>query len=80
MRRGRAGLLIRFLEIFGYRKDDAGKKELWKTRVHLLSNGARIAMESFVEQKMEEMKVRKLVEWDVEAVRGRLAEVVLEDD
>jgi hypothetical protein len=64
--------------LFGWREDRVGKSELWKTRVHLLSEGARNAMEPFVERKVEEMKERKLVEWDPEAARSRLAEVLFD--
>lgn len=63
---------------FGRREDRVEKNELWKTRVHLLSEGARNAMEPFVERKVEEMKERKLVEWDPEAAKSRLAEVLFD--
>lgn len=62
---------------FGRREDHVEKNELWKTRVHLLSKGARNAMEPFVTRKVEEMKERKLAEWDPEAARSRLKEVLL---
>lgn len=63
---------------FGRRADRVEKNELWKTRVHLLSEVARNAMELFVERKVEEMKDRKLVEWDSEAAKSRLAEVLFD--
>ncbi|KAG9240288.1 phosphotransferase [Calycina marina] len=62
---------------FGRREDHVEKNELWKTRVHLLSEGARNAMEPFVTRKVEEKKERKLAEWDPEAARSRLKEVLL---
>ncbi|KAL5331071.1 hypothetical protein ACEPPN_000600 [Leptodophora sp. 'Broadleaf-Isolate-01'] len=62
---------------FGRREDHVEKDELWKTRAHLLSKGARDAMEPFVARKVDEMKERKLVEWDPEAARNRLKEVLL---
>ncbi|KAL2066298.1 hypothetical protein VTL71DRAFT_2369 [Oculimacula yallundae] len=62
---------------FGRREDHVEKNELWKTRVHLLSEGARNAMEPFVTRKVEEMKERKLAEWDPEAARSRMKEVIL---
>ncbi|TVY31983.1 hypothetical protein LOCC1_G008557 [Lachnellula occidentalis] len=65
---------------FGPRADFVEKIELWKTRVHLLSEGARNAMEIFVERKVEEMKERKVVEWDPEAAKSRLAEVLSDCD
>ena len=35
-------------------------------------------MEPFIERKIEEMKEQKLVEWDQEAAKGRLAEVLFD--
>ncbi|RFU30718.1 hypothetical protein B7463_g5620, partial [Scytalidium lignicola] len=64
---------------FGSREGDIAKQDLWKTRVHLLSERERSAMESFVERKMEESKDRILVDWDDEQVKVRLAEVLFED-
>lgn len=63
---------------FGRRENHAEKNELWKTRVHLLGEGTRDAMELFVEWKVEEMKERKLVEWDPEAAKNRLETVLFE--
>ncbi|TVY57698.1 hypothetical protein LSUE1_G010245 [Lachnellula suecica] len=65
---------------FGSRKGDIAKQDLWKTRVHLLSERERSIMESFVERKMEESKERILVDWDDEQVKERLDEVLFEDD
>ena len=62
-------------KFFGQREDSIEKNDLWKTRVHLLSKNARDAMELFVERKLEEIKERKLVEWEPEAAKSRLAEV-----
>ncbi|KAH7342377.1 phosphotransferase [Rhexocercosporidium sp. MPI-PUGE-AT-0058] len=62
---------------FGQREGRVQKNELWKTRENLLSEGARNAMELFVERKMEEMKERKLVEWDPEVAKCRLEDVLL---
>ncbi|TVY38041.1 hypothetical protein LSUB1_G005273 [Lachnellula subtilissima] len=63
---------------FGRREDGVENNDLWKTRLHLLSEDARNAMEPFVEGKVEEMKERKLVEWDPEAAKSRLAEVLFD--
>lgn len=52
---------------------DAPREELWKTRVHLLSEEERAAMEPFVQAKMEERKERILVEWDAEEAKQRLS-------
>ncbi|PVH84408.1 phosphotransferase [Cadophora sp. DSE1049] len=60
---------------FGKREDHVEKNDIWKTRVHLLHEGARNAMEPFVQRKLEEMKERKLVDWDPEVARSRLQEV-----
>lgn len=61
---------------FGPRENHVEKHELWKTRLHLLSEDARNAMEPFVERKVEERKDREVVEWDPEAARSRLAEMI----
>ncbi|KAK0107127.1 hypothetical protein ONS95_003833 [Cadophora gregata] len=63
---------------FGRRVDHVEQNELWKTRLDLLSEGARKAMEPFVQRKVEEMKVRKLIHWDPEAARARLKRVLLD--
>ncbi|KDN71959.1 putative phosphotransferase [Colletotrichum sublineola] len=47
--------------------------ELWKTRVHLLSEEERAAMEPLVQIKMEESKERVLVDWDAEEAKQRLS-------
>ncbi|KAL3424742.1 phosphotransferase [Phlyctema vagabunda] len=65
---------------FGRREYHVKANELWKTRMHLLSEGVRTAMEPFVQRKVEEMKVRKLVDWDLEAAKSRLAGVLFEQD
>ena len=55
-------------KFFGERDKDIPTQELWKTRVHLLTEAERAAMEPLVEIKMEESKERVLVEWgDAEA-------------
>ncbi|KAF4620086.1 hypothetical protein G7Y89_g14737 [Cudoniella acicularis] len=61
---------------FGNRKGDIGKQDLWKTRVELLNEKERVAMEAFVEKKIKESKDRILVSWDVEQVKDRLAAVL----
>ncbi|KAE8443747.1 hypothetical protein EG329_001427 [Mollisiaceae sp. DMI_Dod_QoI] len=65
---------------FGGREGDIAKQDLWKTRVHLLSERERSVMEIFVERKMEESKERILVDWDDEQAKERLAEVLFEDE
>ncbi|KAF7534110.1 hypothetical protein G7Z17_g13411 [Cylindrodendrum hubeiense] len=49
---------------FGDRESSVLKGDLWKTRVHLLSEEERAAMEPFVERKMAESKERLIVDWD----------------
>jgi len=56
------------------------REGLWKTRLHLLSEGERNAMEPFVERKMRESKERVLVDWNDEQVKERMAEVLFEDE
>ncbi|KAM5344390.1 hypothetical protein ACJ41O_012927 [Fusarium nematophilum] len=58
---------------FGERGRDIPTEELWKTRVHLLSEEERAAMEPLVQTKMEESKERVLVEWDAGEARQRLS-------
>ena len=53
------------------------EQNLWKTRILLLSDKERNAIEAFVERKMEEGKERILIDdWDDEVVRERLHQVV----
>ncbi|KAI1850410.1 hypothetical protein JX266_004268 [Neoarthrinium moseri] len=60
-------------KFFGKRDPDVPVNELWKTRVHLLSNVERAAMERLVQTKMEEMKERILVEWEAKEAKERLS-------
>ncbi|TVY29655.1 hypothetical protein LHYA1_G000890 [Lachnellula hyalina] len=53
------------------------EQDLWKTRIHLLSDKERNSMEAFVERKMEEGKERIVIDdWDDEVVRESLHQVV----
>lgn len=58
---------------FGERERNTPKKDLWRTRIHLLSEEERAAMEPLVQTKMEESKERVLVEWDAVEARQRLS-------
>lgn len=49
---------------FGDREDGVAGNRLWRTRLHLLADGERAAMEPFVVRKMAEARERKLVDWD----------------
>lgn len=64
-------------KFFAPREDGVVKDGIWKTRVHILSEGARNGMEPFVERRMEEIKESKLGEWEQEAAKSRLAGVLL---
>ena len=61
---------------FGQRESNVPAEELWKTRVHLLSEEARAAMEPLVRTKMEESRERVLVDWDAAEARQRLSSVL----
>jgi len=71
-------LFWKFLDerFFGIRQNKVPRDKLWKTRLHLLSEAEKIAMEPFVERKLEETKERKLVDWDPEDAKKRFAEVL----
>ncbi|KAH8668690.1 hypothetical protein BX600DRAFT_487265 [Xylariales sp. PMI_506] len=58
---------------FGEREVDVSATDLWKTRVHLLSEEERAAMEPLVQAKMGETKERILVEWEDSEARLRLS-------
>lgn len=60
---------------FGPRDSGVSDRELWKTRLHLLSQEEQQAMEPFVKRKMDESRDRILVEWDPTEARQRLAEL-----
>jgi hypothetical protein len=63
---------------FGKREDDIPTDQLWKARLHLLSEEERTAMEPLIQTKMEEAKTRVLVEWDDEKARRRLSDFLLD--
>jgi hypothetical protein len=58
---------------FGKRGYYAPAEELWKSRVHLLSEREQIAMEPLVRTKMGESKERVLVGWEAVEARQRLS-------
>ncbi|KAH8900659.1 hypothetical protein GQ53DRAFT_835607 [Thozetella sp. PMI_491] len=60
-------------KFFGERGEDISTEELWRARVHLLSEEDRAAMEALVQTKMNEMKDRVLVEWDATEAREHLS-------
>ncbi|KAF5599326.1 aromatic-amino-acid decarboxylase [Fusarium pseudocircinatum] len=52
------------------------KGDLCTTRIDLLSDGERTAMEPFVQRKMTEGKERRIVEWDETEARKRFSELL----
>lgn len=48
-------------------------EEMWKTRVHLLSEEERAAVEPLVQAKMAESKTRVLIEWEAESAKEHLS-------
>jgi hypothetical protein len=64
---------------FGNRGSDVQNHQLWKTRLSLLTDKERTAMEPFVERKMMESKDRILIDWDPKDAKSCLAEVLFED-
>ncbi|TVY46741.1 hypothetical protein LOCC1_G006218 [Lachnellula occidentalis] len=65
-------------KFFGTRDDDIATDNLWGTRVNLLSEKERAAMELFMEWKMQDKKERILVDWDAEEAKQRLSEVLFD--
>lgn len=63
---------------FGDRESGVPKKDLWKTRVHLLTEEERAAMDPFVERKMAESKERRIVDWDPAEARQRFSELLFD--
>ncbi|KAG4260842.1 phosphotransferase [Fusarium proliferatum] len=58
---------------FGKREQDTPVEELWKVRVELLTDAEREAMDVLVKTKVEESKVRVLVDWDAGKARQHLS-------
>ncbi|POS74666.1 phosphotransferase [Diaporthe helianthi] len=63
-------------KFFGPREKDISKNDLWRARVHLLSEEERVVMEPLVQTKMVESKERILVEWDAAEARRRLTSLL----
>lgn len=59
--------------LFGKREYHGPREEIWKSRIHLLSEQEQTAMEPLVQIKMEESKERVLLDWEAAAARQRLA-------
>lgn len=63
---------------FRPREQGLPRNHYWKARIDLLSEDERIAMEPFVQQKMEAGKERKIVDWDPNAAKDRFAEMLFD--
>lgn len=63
---------------FGARDLGVSDTDLWKTRLHLLSEEQQQMMEPFVKRKMDESRDRILVEWDPAEAKRRLAELLFD--
>ncbi|CZS96554.1 uncharacterized protein RAG0_05830 [Rhynchosporium agropyri] len=63
---------------FGEQDREVPDEDLWKTRLHLLGEVERQAMEPFVQQKMVESQERILVEWDSYEAKQRLSELLFD--
>ncbi|KAI9150041.1 hypothetical protein HJFPF1_09794 [Paramyrothecium foliicola] len=70
----------RFLDerFFGKRPSDTAQDDLWKTRVHLLTDEEREAMEPFVQRKLKDSEERIIVGWDPVEARVRFNEFLFE--
>lgn len=64
---------------FGEREKNVAVDDLWKTRVGLLGEEVRNAMEAFVDIKMEETGKRMLIdEWDQKDLNERLSKIMFD--
>jgi hypothetical protein len=52
----------------------------YEGRMHLLSDKVRRRVELFVERKVEESKEKKIVDWDPDEAKSRLAEILADLD
>lgn len=65
---------------FGERPKDTVKEGYWRSRMYLLTEKEREAMEPFVARKMSKLKERILVDdWDEDEVGRRFAQVFFDD-
>ncbi|KAJ9139240.1 hypothetical protein NKR19_g7561 [Coniochaeta hoffmannii] len=59
---------------FGPRDREVADKDLWRTRLDLLSQEEQEAMVPLVMQKMDESRERILIEWDPDEARKRVCQ------
>ncbi|KAL5316963.1 hypothetical protein ACEPPN_016015 [Leptodophora sp. 'Broadleaf-Isolate-01'] len=65
-------------KFFGLREEGVAQGDLWKTKINLLTEKERAAMEPFVKWKMEDKKERKLVDLGPEEAKRRLSEALFD--
>lgn len=63
---------------FGVRDKDVPTEQVWRTRIHLLTDEEREAMEPLVQIKMAESKVRTLVDWKDDEAKQRMSSFLLD--
>jgi hypothetical protein len=63
---------------FGKREYHDPPEELWKSRIDLLTEQERRAMEPLVQMKLEELKERVLVDWEDAEAKKRLSALLFE--
>ncbi|KAM5350184.1 hypothetical protein ACJ41O_006689 [Fusarium nematophilum] len=70
----------RFLDerFFGAREGGVVKGDLWKTRLHLLTEEEQEAMEPFVQWRMKKSQDRVIVDWDPAEAMERLSGLLFE--
>lgn len=65
-------------KFFQPREHGTAKEDLWKTRIDLLTEAEREAMEPFVECKMAEKEDRRIVDWDPVEAREYLDKLLFD--
>lgn len=63
---------------FGARDPNVVECDLWKTRIGLLTGEEKEAMETFVKWKMEDVKERVVVNWEPDAAKQRMSELLFD--
>lgn len=63
-------------ERFFGKRDECLGDDLWKARVHLMTEEEKGALEPFVSMKMSEVEDRRIVDWGEAEAKSRLAEVL----
>lgn len=63
---------------FGDRESGVAGHDLWRTRLHLLTDEERAAMEPFVGRKMAEARERLLVDWDPRDAKDSFSQLLFD--